>query len=104
MKTLKNTYPTKTFTINARSATDKREPWCVVITSAWRLNLLKRSIESWPKYLGDNSRAKDAKKYSLGLASWLLFSLFHMHIRALTYGYQMSYVITENSIEMHYTV
>jgi hypothetical protein len=82
---------------------DKGQPWQVVIMSGWRARLLKKSVGFWPRSQGDVDRVKGAKGHSFVLATYLLFSLFHMHVRAMTFGYHMSYLITENSIEIDYT-
>ena len=95
-------YPTKNFTGQVRLAMDKSHPWQVVIYSNWRLKLIKKSIEFWPRSERDLERLNNAKKSSFVLATYLLFSMFHMHVRAMTFGYQMSYFVKENSIEINY--
>ena len=66
------------------------------------MRLLGKAIEFWPKFLGDNERAKDEKGFSLALSTLLNHALFHTHIYAITCGYCMSYIIHENSIEINY--
>jgi hypothetical protein len=102
MSKLEIAYPAKNFSKIARSAMDKDQPWQVTITSPWRLRLIRKSIEFWPRSHDDIERLKGAKKHSFVLATYLLFSLFHVHIRAMTSNYQMSYLVTEDSLKMDY--
>jgi hypothetical protein len=102
MSKLEITYPAKNFSKIARSAMDKGYPWQVTIASSWRLRLIKKSIEFWPRSHNDIERLKGTRKHSFVLATYLLFSLFHIHVRAMTCNYQMSYSLTENSLTMNY--
>ena len=81
---------------------EKGGAWQAVIVSGWRYRLLKRSIEFWPRSQDDVARLEGAKRLSVVLATYLLFSLFHMHVRAMTCGYQMNYVLHDKMIEMNY--
>ena len=81
---------------------DEGHPWEVIVKSNWRLRLLRKSIEFWPRSRSDIERLSGTKGNSFVLATYLLFSLFHMHVRAMTFGYSMTYSISEDLIAMYY--
>lgn len=68
------------------------------------MRLIKKSIGFWPRSHDDIERAREAKGHSFMLASYLLFSLFHMHVRAMAHGYRMSYVAAESYVVIDYTL
>lgn len=69
----------------------------------WRLNLLKKTIDAWPRQLEDNDRLKTTSKFYFSLASYLLFSFFHTHVYAMTCGCRMSYRNSSDGLIVEYS-
>lgn len=96
------TYPAKNFPSITRTAISDGLSLKITITSSWRIWLLRKSIAYWPRTYSNIDRASQSKGPWFAFASYLLFSLFHMHVRAMTANYQMSYELLSHSIEMRY--
>lgn len=95
-------YPSKGFMREARNAFGEQSV-IVNFSPGWRLNLLKKTIDSWPRWLNDNDRLKGVSKLYFDLASFLLFSFFHVHIHAITCGCRMSYRNSEGKFLIEYS-
>jgi hypothetical protein len=95
-------YPSKSFMREARRALDGSDDVQVDILPGWRTRLLGKTLACWPRELDDNQRLHTVSRFHFSLASYLLFSLFHTHVYALTLGRAMSYTSSGDAVTIRY--
>lgn len=96
-------YPARHFMASARAAFADGADVCIRISPGWRMRLLTKTLDFWPKIIDDNERLKAAPGAYFGMTSVLLFSLFHTHTYALASGYTMSHSIGGMGVAMNYS-
>ena len=94
-------YPSRDFSRNVHSTIYKKRAFEITVTSKWRCTLIRKTIEYWPKFNGDNAYLK-ASLLQRARYSLLLFPLMSVHVWALGADYILGYRITDDQIDLHY--
>jgi hypothetical protein len=92
-------YPSKGFLTQARSAF-VGAPVVVVVNGRWRRWMLKKVIAGWPT--SESEAIHRNVHWLTGIASVLLFSLFHAHIAGITAGYRMHFSVSGDDLNLVY--
>lgn len=96
-------YPSRTFMREARAALAGGVDVVIKIRPGWRVRLLGKTLEYWPKRTNDFARLKSANRLYFGISTYLLFSFFHTHTYALTLGRTMNYTNADDGLTVIYT-